>query len=276
MVEETESTQVNDVDSAGAEAIGADVTPYLKIAEHGRSSRTRAWKLKMDDVIVAVDGTEFRANSDNLVDLLSSEDNGQWLLTIWRSGEFFEIFTRGPLGGVLKFTSDEETKIIASKFAERPLVEKSEFKTFEVLKNMHKKCDVYDTTFSQTAVFLPPVWLAQNRMWEPLIAVMSVYLITFNVNILLFIISSILIAVYFKQGQITMRRSYSMFQDFQMWAIVAATDEASVQQTCRTFDPHCDFLRSLVGPPIKNNESTKKNSKRRKSGNVTNYAPTTY
>ena len=276
MVEENENTKVTEADPAGGGGLGADDTPYLKIAEHGRSSRTRALKLKMEDVIVAVDGTEFRANSDNLVDLLSSEDNGQWLLTIWRSGEFFEIFTRGPLGGVLKFTSEEETKIIASKFVERPVVEKSEFRTFEVLKDMHKKCDVYDTTFSQTAVVLPPVWLAQNRMWEPLIAVMSVYLITFNVNILLFIISSILIAVYFKQGQITMRRSYSMFQDFQMWAIVAATDEASVQQTCRTFDPHCDFLRSLVGPPIKDNENTKKNSKRRKSGNVTNYAPTTY
>ena len=95
MVEENENTKVTEADPAGGGAIGADDTPYLKIAEHGRSSRTRALKLKMEDVIVAVDGTEFRANSDNLVDLLSSEDDGQWLLTIWRSGEFFEIFTRG-------------------------------------------------------------------------------------------------------------------------------------------------------------------------------------
>ena len=33
-----------------------DGTPYLKIAEHGRSSRTKALKLKIEDVIVAVDG----------------------------------------------------------------------------------------------------------------------------------------------------------------------------------------------------------------------------
>ena len=116
-----------------------DSTPYLKIAEHGRSSRTKALKLKIDDVVVAVDGTEFRSTSDNLVDLLSSEEHGKWLLTIFRDGQFFEIFTAGPLGGVLKFTSDEETHLISGKFAERPIIEKSEFRTFEVLKNIQKK-----------------------------------------------------------------------------------------------------------------------------------------
>ena len=253
-----------------------DSTPYLKIAEHGRSSRTKALKLKIDDIIVAVDGTEFRSTSDNLVDLLSSEEDGKWLLTIFRDDQFFEVFTIGPLGGILKFTTDDETLLISKKFSERPIIEKSEFRTFEVLKNISKKCDIYDTTFSQTAVFLPPIWLLQNRMWEPFIAVMSVYLITFNVSLLLFIISSLLIAIYFKQGQITIRRSYSMFQEFQVWAIVAATDEASVQQICRKFDPKCDFLKSLVGPPSQSEEDNKKKKKKRKSGNVAAVSPITY
>ena len=113
-------------------------------------------------------------------------------------------------------------------------------------------------------------------MWEPFIAVMSVYLITFNVNIFLFLISALLISIYFKQGQVTIRRSYSMFQDFQVWSIVAATDEASVQQICRKFDPKCDFLKSLVGPPLKNDEDNKKKKKKRKSGNVATTTPITY
>ena len=272
MAEQTKNYENDTLD----ETTNTDSTPYLKIAEHGRSSRTKALKLKIDDVIVAVDGTEFRSTSDNLVDLLSSEDNGKWLLTIYRDGQFFEIFTIGPLGGILKFTSDDETPVISSKFAERPIIEKSEFRTFEVLKNLHKTCDVYDTTFSQTAVFLPPVWLLQNRMWEPFIAVISVYLITFNVNIFLFLISSLLIAIYFKQGQVTIRRSYSMFQEFQVWAIIAATDEATVQQICRKFDPKCDFLKSLVGPPSKTEEDNNKMKKRRKSGNVASVSPITY
>ena len=268
----SDQTTLGQVNSASSQ----DNSPFLKIAEHGRSSRTKALKLKVDDVIVAVDGTEFRSSSDNLVDLLSSEEDGKWLLTISRSGYFFEIFTTGPLGGVLKFTPDEDTQEIAAKFKERPLIEKSEFRTFEILKNFQKKCDVYDTTHSNLAVFLPPLWLVQNRMWEPLIAVMSVYLITFNVSKTLFIISALLIAIYFKQGQVTMRRSYSMFQDFQIWAIVAAPDEAAVQQACRNFDPKCDFIKSLVGPPIKTEDEKKKKKKKKKSGNVAVAAPTDY
>ena len=114
MAEQTE----NYVNDTLDESSKIDSTPYLKIAEHGRSSRTKALKLKIDDVVVAVDGTEFRSTSENLVDLLSSEEDGKWLLTIFRDGQFFEIFTIGPLGGVLKFTSDEETHLISSKFAE--------------------------------------------------------------------------------------------------------------------------------------------------------------
>ena len=113
MAEQTKNYENDTLD----ETTNTDSTPYLKIAEHGRSSRTKALKLKIDDVIVAVDGTEFRSTSDNLVDLLSSEDNGKWLLTIFRDGQCFEIFTIGPLGGVLKFTSDEETHLISGKFA---------------------------------------------------------------------------------------------------------------------------------------------------------------
>ena len=276
MAEQTENNNEGSLSNSLEENTKTDNTPYLKIAEHGRSSRTKALKLKIDDIIVAVDGTEFRSTSDNLVDLLSSEEDGKWLLSIFRDGQFFEVFTIGPLGGILKFTADDETLLISEKFSQRPLIEKSEFRTFEVLKNMNKKCDIYDTTFSQTAVFLPPIWLLQNRMWEPFIAIMSVYLITFNVNLLLFIISSLLIAIYFKQGQVTIRRSYSMFQEFQVWAIVAATDEALVQQICRKFDPKCDFFKSLVGPPSQSEEDNKKKKKKRKSGNVAAISPITY
>ena len=61
-----------------------------------------------------------------------------------------------------------------------------------------------------------------------------------------------------------------------MWAIVASTDEASVQQTGRTFEPKCDFVRSLVGPPVQNDEDQKKKPRRRKSGNVKTITPTSY
>ena len=48
------------------------VQTFLKLKEHGQSSRTRALRLKENDVVVAIDGTSYHDSIDNMVDLLSS------------------------------------------------------------------------------------------------------------------------------------------------------------------------------------------------------------
>ena len=60
-----------------------------------------------------------------MVDLLSSGEEGEmWLLTIWRNGKFFEIFTRGPLGGIFEFTRPEESQMIMDLFLKRDMGQK--------------------------------------------------------------------------------------------------------------------------------------------------------
>ena len=125
--------------------------------------------------------------------------------------------------------------------------------------------DVYDTTHSQIAVILPPVWLLQQKMWEPLLAILCVYLITFSVNIFLFILAAILIALYLRKGQVTLRRSYGMFQDRQVWAIVAARSDKEAQEMCRGLDDKVNFINALVKPYKK---EVPKRRKKNKSGNV--------
>ena len=208
-----------DIDSAEEQIVQS----FLQLKEHGQSSRTRALRLKENDVIVAIDGEPYHESIDNMVDLLSSgEEDDTWLLTIWRNGKFFEIFTRGPLGGVFDFTRPEESQMIMELFQKRKMGEKNEYRIFEALRDINRVVDLYDTTHSQTAVILPPIWLLQQKMWEPLLAILCVYLITFSVNIFLFILAVILLGLYFRKGQVTLRRSYGMFQDRQVWAILAA------------------------------------------------------
>ena len=169
---------------------------FLKLKEHGQSSRTRALRLREDDVVVAIDGVSYHDNIDNMVDLLSSgEDGDMWLLTIWRNGKFFEVYTRGPLGGIFEFTRPEESQMIMELFQKREMGEKKDYRIFEALRDVRRVVDVYDTTHSQVAVILPPVWLLQQKMWEPLLAILCVYLITFSVNIFLFILAVILVAL---------------------------------------------------------------------------------
>ena len=242
------------------------VQSFLQLKEHGQSSRTRALRLKENDVIVAIDGEPYHESIDNMVDLLSSgEEDDTWLLTIWRNGKFFEIFTRGPLGGVFDFTRPEESQMIMELFQKRKMGEKKEYRIFEALRDINRVVDVYDTTHSQTAVILPPIWLLQQKMWEPLLAILCVYLITFSVNIFLFILAVILLGLYFRKGQVTLRRSYGMFQDRQVWAILAARSNLEAQEMCRNLDEKVNFLSPLVKPYKKEQAKTRR---RNRSGNV--------
>ena len=239
---------------------------FLKLREHGQSSRTRALRLKEDDILVAIDGVSYHDTVDNMVDLLSSGEEGDmWLLTIWRNGKFFEVFTRGPLGGIFEFTRPEETQMIMELFQKREIGQKDEYRIYEALRDVKRVVDIYDTTHSQVAVILPPVWLIQQKMWEPLLAILCVYLITFSVNIFLFILAVVLVSLYFRKGQVTLRRSYGMFQDRQVWAIIAARSDLEAQEMCRNIDEKVNFVNSLVKPYKK---EVPKLRKKNKSGNV--------
>ena len=239
---------------------------FLKLKEHGQSSRTRALRLKEDDILVAIDGVSYHDTIDNMVDLLSSGEEGDmWLLTIWRNGKFFEIFTRGPLGGIFEFTRPEESQMIMELFQKREMGQKDEYRIYEALRDVKRVVDIYDTTHSQVAVILPPVWLLQQKMWEPLLAILCVYLLTFSVNIFLFILAAILVGLYFRRGQVTLRRSYGMFQDRQVWAILAARSDLEAQEMCRNLDEKVNFVNALVKPYKK---EVPRPRKKNKSGNV--------
>lgn len=242
------------------------IQSFLKLKEHGRSSRTKALRLKENDVIVAIDGIGYHETIDTMVDMLSSgEDNDLWLLTIWRDGKFFEVFTRGPLGGIFEVTRPDESQMISDLFEKREVGEKGQYKIYEALRDVKRVVDVYDTSHNQIAVILPPIWLFSQKMWEPLLAIICVYLITFSVNIYLFVLAVILVGLYFKKGQVTLRRSYGMFQDRQVWAIIAARTDLEAQQMCRNIDEKVNFINSLV-KPFKKNEMQPR--RKLKSGNV--------
>ena len=100
----------------------------------------------------------------------------------------FEVAARGPLGGTYEYCKADECQRIENALKEHSFHPKDEYKIYEVLKDISKSCDIYDTSYTPLAVYAPPLWLMQQRMWEPLIAIIAVYLITLNVNIFLFIL----------------------------------------------------------------------------------------
>ena len=57
-----------------------------------------------------------------------------------------------------------------------------------------------------------------------------------------------------------------MFQDRQVWAILAARSDKEAQEMCRGLDEKVNFINSLVKPFNKNETQPKR--KKLKSGNV--------
>jgi hypothetical protein len=223
-------------------------------------------RLKENDIVIAIDGNLFHDSIEKLADNLSDDEEEYWILTIYRAGVIFDIATRGPLGGTFDYCSAPEAEQIEKSLKEYKFHKKEDYKIFEVLKDLHKSCDIYDTSYNSLAVYMPPLWLMQQRMWEPLIAILAVYLITLNVNIYLFILAVILVSLYFKKGQLIIRRSYSMYQDRQVWVTLAAINEMEAQKMCRNIDPKCKFSNSLVGPPKV--EPKPNGKKKKRSGNL--------
>ncbi len=84
-------------------------------------------------------------------------------------------------------------------------------------------------------------------------------------NIYLFILAAVLIGLYLRRGQVTLRRSYAMFQDRQVWAILAARSDLEAQEMCRNLDEKVNFINALLKPYKK---EVPKPRKKIKSGNV--------
>ena len=80
---------------------------------------------------------------------------------------------------MFEFTSDDITMILHELLPGIEMGEVGEYVIFELLRNIKSECDMFDTSVSQLGVFLPPIWLIQQRLWEPLIATLAIYAVTF-------------------------------------------------------------------------------------------------
>ena len=129
---------------------------------------------------------------------------------------------------------------------------------FKAPRDLRRKVDIIDASQSQMSWILPPFWLIQNKLWEVLLVVSSVYLITLSVAWWMFAITWILLAVYFNKGQTTILRSFSIYRDKHFWLVLASISEEEVQKTCRLLDPKCNFEYNLVPEVIENINSPKK------------------
>ena len=257
--------------SASAEADGANAAAsnahlansYIAVKELRSISRARSLRLQIDDVIVAIDGDPFHHDIETFLDIMFECDpeNGR-LLTIWRNGVLFNVIARGPLGCTLEHTKPDIAEKATADFATYTVEPLENYVTFEVLRDIFRNCIVLDTRLSPMALVFPPLWLLQNRLWEVMLATFLIYGTTLAVHWLLFIITYIVLGVYFRKAHLVLRRSFAMMRGRHIWLVVAEKSEQDTQRLCRRFDSKSIFVPDLVGPPVED-EPPKKRRRRR-------------
>ena len=119
---------------------------------------------------------------------------------------------------------------------------------------------MYDTTHSQTGVFTSCMVIATKDVGT-IAGYPLCILITFSVNIFLFILAVILVALYFRKGQVTLEEAMACFKTGK--AILAARSDKEAQEMCRGLDEKVNFINALVAYK----KLTKPRGKN-KSGNV--------
>lgn len=236
---------------------------YILIKELRSISRARSLRLQEDDLVVAIDGVPFHKDIETFLDIMfeCDPDNGR-LLTIWRNGTLFNVIARGPLGCALEHAKPDVSEKATQDFEGFTVDPIETYTTFEVLRDIFRNCIVLDTRLSPMAMIFPPLWLMQNRLWEVMIAVFLIYGTTLAVHWVLFVITYIVLGVYFRKAHLVLRRSFAMMRGRHIWMVVAERSEQETQRLCRRVDPKCVFVPDLIGPPV-TDEPPKKRRRRR-------------
>jgi len=246
--------------------LGENVNAYsslLAVKEINTISRARTLRLMEGDIIFGVDGQIYKDGIIEFQTLMEEcDEEAGVLLTILRKDCIFNIIAYGPLGVTLEFPKPEDLEEIVKNIKSYDFPAREELIVFEVLKDLYRRCEIIDTSPDPVAFYVPPIWLIQNRLFEPLLAVSVIYAITFAVHWVLFVMSYILLALYFKRGYLMMLRSFIIYKEYQMWMVIAARDLKEVQITVRKIDEKARFRNSLIGDPEPPQEPKKKKRKR--------------
>ena len=231
-----------------------DANLFIKIKTIPRVAYARDLRLKEGDIILANNGKIFGQDINEFIELCDQAQDGeqQLLLTVCRGDVVFDLLVGERLGVEFDYCDAESSSAAASLFAKHHVGAKDHYCNYEALRDIHRHVVLYDTRYSSVATIAPPIWLMQNRAWEPLVAVSAAYATAFAVHWAIFLITSLLIAIYFHRIQFRLIRNYSLFTEHYFWLVCAARSTAEAQIVCRQLDPKCNFDYSHVGPPDNN------------------------
>ena len=110
---------------------------------------------------------------------------------------------------------------------------------------------MHSTKPESLATFVPALWMLNRRLYYPMLAVTVVYAISLLAHWAMFLLAYLLISIYTRRAQLTLLRSYQLFEERLFWFVLAERSEEAAQATCRLIDPDIRFVFDTAPPPKK-------------------------
>ena len=211
----------------------------LKIATDGIAIQDYVKRLKESDILVAVDGELFLEGPAQLQNKFRMEagDEPKWLLTFYRDGQLFDILLQTPIQSQFGLATEQETKWALEQFKTHVYGEFSEYQNFEVYRNGSFICDILSVEKDPVAFILPSLWCLKYRLYPPLAALVAAYLITFFINIFLFLITYLILSRFVYISQDNIMRSFTLYAGKNHYMTIASTNENDVSAIVKKIDP---------------------------------------
>ena len=210
----------------------------LKIATDGISVLDYVKRMKESDILVAVDGEIYLDGPQNLINKFNMEegDEAKWLLTFWRDGEVFDILLSSPIQSKFGLATEQETTWALDQFKTHIFGDFESYQNFEIFRDKNSVCDILSMEKDPLASFLPLLWCLKFRLFPPFAALAAAYLVTFFINIYLFIITYLVLSRFFSVSQQNILRSFSVFAGKSHYMTIASTNENDVSAIIKKID----------------------------------------
>ena len=228
---------------AAAELEATDIKGrFIKISESGISVPDFVKRLDENDILVAIDGNLYLDGIKNLPTTFIpagglGDEEPKWLLTFCRGGVVFDILFDRPLSSVFLNSTQEETDTIKQIFAEHKFDEFQNYENYEIYKSKTRVCDIVSFKKDPLALIFPILWLSKNRLYPPLMSIILVYVFTFFLNIYVFLLVVVVIALYVDRAQENLLRSFVMYADKFHYMTIASSNETDVANILKNIDP---------------------------------------
>ena len=211
----------------------------LKIATDGIAIQDYVKRLKESDILVAVDGELYLDGPAKLNDkfVMEAGDEAKWLLTFWRDGQLFDILLRAPIQSQFGLATEQESEWALEQFSTHVYGEFAEYQNYEIYRDVRGVCDVLSLEKDPVAFILPSLWCLKYRLFPPLAAIVAAYLVTFFINIFLFLLTYIILSRFVYISQDNILRSFTLYAGKSHYMTIASTNENDVSAIVKKIDP---------------------------------------